>query len=138
MTVYLDTGALIALNDRSDRNHAAAVSCFKRATRDGVRFVLGRPVLVEYLDGVTKRVSKTDAIQRLHQIEGSSLWRVEPDLDEDRTRARELFLLYDDHDIDLTDSLSFAIMERLGLKEAFTFDPDFTVHGFSRVPASKA
>jgi len=136
--VYLDTGGLIALNDRSDRNHAAASAFFRRATKEGSRFVLGRPVLIEYLDGVTKRVGKRDALLRLQQIETSSVWRVEPDTEEDHTKARELFLQYDDQTIDMTDSLSFAIMERLDLREAFSFDPDFEIHGFARVPATKA
>ncbi len=135
MLVYLDTGALIALNDRSDPNHSAAEAYFREAARGGTRFVMGRPVWVEYLDGVTKRIGKVDAIIRMRQIDASSLWRVEPDLDQDHARARELFLQYDDAAIDMTDSLSFAIMERLGLDTAFTFDSDFETHRFARVPS---
>jgi len=37
--------------------------------------------------------------------------------------------------IDLTDSLSFAIMERLKIDSAFAFDRDFEVHGFVRLPS---
>ncbi len=134
MLVYLDTGALIALNDRSDPNHPAAEAYFREAARAGMRFVIGRPVWVEYLDGVTKRVGKADVIVRMRQLDASSLWRVEPDLDQDHARARELFIRYDDAAIDMTDSLSFAIMERLGLDTAFTFDSDFDMHGLARVP----
>ena len=134
--VYLDTSALIALNDRSDKNHKAAASYFRHAAREGARFILGRPVVVEYLDGVTKRVGKSDALVRLRQIDSSALWRVESDTDEDHARAREVFVQYDDHDIDMTDSLSFAIMERLQLGQAFTFDPDFETHGFERLPVT--
>lgn len=96
--------------------------------------VIGRPVLVEYLDGVTKRVGKREAIGQLRLIETSMVMRVEEDLPEDQLRARAIFLQYDDQEIDMTDSLSFAMMERLGLKEAFTFDNDFVVHGFHRQP----
>ena len=73
----------------------------------------------------------------MRQIDASSLWRVEPDLEEDHARARELFLQYDDAAIDMTDSLSFAIMERLGLDSAFTFDSDYETHGFARVPSGE-
>ena len=48
--------------------------------------------------------------------------------------ARELFLRYDDQSVDMTDALSFSIMERLRIREAFSFDDDFAVHGFTRTP----
>jgi len=51
-------------------------------------------------------------------------------------RAREIFVRYDDQTIDMTDSLSFAIMERLRLGQAFSFDPDFAIHGFQCLPGS--
>ena len=136
MRVYLDTGALIALLAANDRHHRAAASYFRASLKKGVRFLLGRPVLVEYLDGVAKRVDKATAIEELRRIESSSVLLVEPAVEEDWERARDLFLRYDGQAIDLTDSLSFAMMERLHLAEVFTFDPDFAVHGFSPVPRS--
>ena len=95
---------------------------------------MGRPVLVEYLDGLTKRVGKREAIEQMQWIDASAVIRVEPDSDEDHARARELFLRYDDQSVDMTDALSFSIMERLRIREAFSFDDDFAVHGFTRTP----
>jgi predicted nucleic acid-binding protein len=45
------------------------------------------------------------------------------------------FKRYKDQRIDLTDCLSFSIMERMNLNTAFTFDSDFQTHGFRMVPA---
>ncbi len=134
MFVYLDTGALIALATSSDRFHDQAIEYFKRALKDGTRFVTGRPVLVEYIDGVAKRVGKSEGIKELRLLESTATIRIEPETADDWVRGRELFLRYDDHPIDLTDSLSFAMMDRMGLKAAFTFDRDFAVHGLARVP----
>src|SRR2546422_10802903 len=93
----MDTGALIALNDRSDKNHTAAASYFRHSAREGARFVLGRPVVVEYLDGVTKRVGKSDALVRLRQIDSSALWRGGARPDGDHARAPGGFVKYDAH-----------------------------------------
>jgi len=134
MLSYVDTSALIALAVPSDGNHALAVEYLGESAREGRRFVVGRPVLIEYLDGVTKRVSKREAIEQIRLLERSTLMRMEPDLQEDHERATELFLRYDDQPIDMTDSLSLAIMERLGLRDAFAFDADFDVHGLIRSP----
>lgn len=40
------------------------------------------------------------------------------------------FRKYHDQQIDMTDCLSFAIMEGLELNNAMTFDNDFRIHGF--------
>ncbi len=134
MLAYLDTSALIALAAASDKNHAAAVSHLRKALHTGTRFVIGRPVLIEYLDGLTKRISKAEAIRQLQAVESSAVMRIEPDVEEDHRVARDLFLRYDDQAIDMTDSLSFAIMARLRLRDVFTFDRDFAIHGFARMP----
>ena len=134
MLVFVDTSALIALAVRSDANHRAASSHLKRTLEEGTRMVIGRPVLIEYIDGVTKRVGKRAAIEQLRLIEASAAMRVEEDIPDDHARAREVFLQYDDQEIDMTDSLSFAMMERLGMRDVFTFDRDFAVHGFQTQP----
>ena len=133
MLLYVDTGALIALAVPKDKHHARAKEVARARAVEGDRFVLGRPVLVEFLDGFTKKVGKREAIEQLHNLESSPRVRIEPETEADFSRARELFVRYDDEEIDLTDSLSFAIMDRLGLKEAFTFDPDFETHGLTRI-----
>ena len=137
MLVFVDTSALVALAIQSDRNHRAASAYLDAILRKGIRLVTSRSVVIEYIDGVTKRIGKREAIKQIHFIEASAVIRVEEDTPEDHARARDIFLQYDDQEIDMTDSLSFAVMERLGLKEVFTFDKDFIVHGFRMCPAEE-
>lgn len=40
----------------------------------------------------------------------------------------------DQNGMDPIDCLNFAIMERMGIKEAFTFDRDFEIYGFKKDP----
>jgi len=49
--------------------------------------------------------------------------------DEDEQRARAIIRQYADKDFSLTDTLSFAVMERLHIPAAFTFDSDFAQFG---------
>jgi len=128
--IYIDTGALIALSDRNDKNHERAVLYFRTAVKRRVLFVLGKHVVIEYIDGVAKRINKIKAIQELDSIIGSKLLLIEWEIKEDWVQAIEYFKRYKDQKIDLTDCLSFSIMERMGIDTAFTFDSDFQTHGF--------
>jgi uncharacterized protein len=49
----------------------------------------------------------------------------------DEERARQIIFQYDDKDFSFTDAISFAIMERLNLKLAFSFDRHFAQYGFT-------
>lgn len=59
-----------------------------------------------------------------------SMVRVEP-ADEDSAFA--IIQRYDDKDFSFTDATSFALMDRLGLFWAFSFDEDFTRYGLRRL-----
>jgi len=132
--IYIDTGALIALSDKNDKNHKRAVSYFRTAVKRGVIFVLGKHVVIEYIDGVAKRIDKKKAIHELNSIIGSKLLLIEWEDKKDWVQAIEYFKRYKDQKIDLTDCLSFSIMERMNIDTAFAFDSDFQTHGFRMVP----
>jgi predicted nucleic acid-binding protein len=129
MPIFLDTGFLIALSDERDKNHARAKTSLREHVSGGARFVLARNILIEYLDGVTKRIGKDKAIEELDNILNSKLLVVEPVTESDWDKAIMYFRKYSDQQIDMTDCMSFAIMERLELKSVLTFDNDFKIHG---------
>ena len=52
----------------------------------------------------------------------------------DREAAFEITEKFKDQDSNLTDATSFAVMERMGIGSAFTFDSHFKIHGFEMVP----
>jgi len=130
MRTFLDTSFLIALSDEKDKNHQTAKTSLRDLVGKGTRFIVARNILNEYIDGVTKRISKEKAIEELDNILNSKLLVIEPVTDKDWDKAIIYFRKYNDQQIDLTDCLSFAIMERLEMKSVLTFDNDFKIHGF--------
>ena len=54
-----------------------------------------------------------------------------PDLER---RAWQIFKKYDTAGFSFTDCVSFAVMEALEIKQAFTFDEHYDVMGFERLP----
>ena len=53
---------------------------------------------------------------------------------QDHKQALAVLARYQDQDFSYTDAVSFAIMERLGIRTAFAFDADFRIYGFEVVP----
>ena len=54
---------------------------------------------------------------------------------QDERRADEILARYDDQEFSLTDALSFAVMERLGIREVFSLDHHFAQFGWLVVPS---
>ena len=49
----------------------------------------------------------------------------------DEERARSILFRYEDKAFSYNDAISFAVMERLGIDLAFTFDSDFRQYGWT-------
>lgn len=52
----------------------------------------------------------------------------------DEERAWEIIEQYDDKDFSLTDAMSFAVMERMHLSQAFSLDQHFAQYGWTVTP----
>lgn len=70
------------------------------------------------------------ARQFLHDIQRGSTVIVRARAS-DEQRAQEILFRYTDKAWSFADATSFAIMERLDIRYAFTFDSDFAQYGFT-------
>lgn len=132
LSLFVDTSAYFALAVRADENHTTAQRLAARAQSAGCRFYTTRYILAETHALIVARTrSGRLALTFLLQIEASRATAVLPVRDADEARAREI--LARDHDklSSLVDATSFAVMERLRLDIAFSFDSDFTLYGFT-------
>jgi predicted nucleic acid-binding protein len=58
-----------------------------------------------------------------------NVWPIERVTAEDEVRTRDVLRRYEDKDFSYVDATSFAVMERLRIREAFAFDPHFVRYG---------
>jgi predicted nucleic acid-binding protein len=75
----------------------------------------------------------------LSRLPYSPQWRIstEPKIystPELEGEAQEILRRYKDQDFSYTDAVSFALMQREGIEEAFAFDAHFRTMGFLLVP----
>jgi predicted nucleic acid-binding protein len=126
--VFVDTSGLVALLADRDGRHADARMVQARLVRDRMQLVTTNFVLAEMHALLLVRVGRGHAIRSLLGIDRSDTVVVRV-AEEDERRAREILVRYDDKDFTLVDATSFAVMERLGITEAFTFDHHFVQFG---------
>ena len=123
--LLVDTSAVYALIDRDDSYHRKAVSLLRSLPRRGLTPLLTNFIVAESHALLLSRVGAGVARDWLLR----QIWPMERITPEDEEKAREIIRRYTDKSFSYTDATSFAVMERLGIKEAFAFDPHFRQYG---------
>jgi predicted nucleic acid-binding protein len=130
MTLFVDTSALYAVLNASDPAHPAATRCLVDLHERRVPLVTHDLVEVETSALVQRRYP--DALNVLHRrlllvVDVVPVTREERDV---ATAA----LLAAPRGPSLVDRISFEVMRRDGLTEAFAFDRHFADEGFTTIP----
>lgn len=130
--VFVDTSAYFALLDRHDQCHAEAVGILELLVRSRCRLITTSFVLAETHALILTRLNRAIAAAFLREMDGSPttvIWVAPGDVEQ----AREIIERYTDKDFSLTDAVSFAVMNRLKIQHAFTFDDHFAQYGLNIV-----
>jgi predicted nucleic acid-binding protein len=125
--VFVDTSAFYSLADRNDTAHAHAARIAERLRGDDL--VTTDLVLAESWLLTRSRLGRGAALRMWQAIRGGAA-RVETIRSDDLDRAWQIAGEFRDQDFSLIDCASFALIERLGIRHAFSFDRDFTVFRF--------
>jgi uncharacterized protein len=124
--VLVDTSAVFALLDRSDSHHGEARRVLEQLTARRAEPLLTNFVVAESHALALSRLSPGIARRWLL----TNVWPIERVSEDDESKATTILARHTDKDYSYTDATSFAVMERLGLKVAFAFDPHFRQYGF--------
>jgi uncharacterized protein len=127
--VFLDTVGILAMLDRDDQWHSVAAPVYESLVRSGRPMVTTPLVFYECGNAASRGLGrpKVDALRRLMASEGQV---IEP-------TAEEVEAAWSDYvrglagEAGIVDHVSFAVMRRLGLTDAFTNDKHFAAAGFT-------
>lgn len=132
--VFVDSSGYYALLRRHDQRHADAVAVLDHLTESHARLYTTRYVLAETHALLVKKAPKVptdEALRLLTAIEQGASTTIVPVSDADEAEARRILARFPGHEFTLTDTLSFAVMDRLKLRYALAFDlRDFQTYGF--------
>ena len=133
--VFIDTSAYFTLTDQRERNHPQALSVRNRLIAGRWRLFTTDFILAETHALLLVRLGRATAARVLQEIDRSLVTIVRVSAADER-RARQIVAQYDDKDFSLTDATSFAVMERLRIGTAFSFDRTFAQYGLQVVGRS--
>jgi hypothetical protein len=130
MKLFVDTSAWLALNDKSDQYHDKALSILNVVKRQKIGLITSEYIVDESITIIRYRISHRAAIVFGDSLMDSTIVTVMDIAMDERTQAWHLFKKYSDKDLSFTDCTSFALMNKLKIRKAFTFDDHFKQIGF--------
>jgi len=129
-SLFVDSGAWIALASARDLHHAEADSLFRIAATLRLPLLTTSLVVAEVHRFLLHRAGTAVAARVLDRLEGSPRLTVEFVRPEDHRAARKWLARLEDHPISYTDAVSFAVMTARRCRTALSFDRHFPIAGF--------
>ena len=131
--IFVDTSAFLAIENRRDAHHSRALTLRDAWLKKGQTLITSDYVLDESYTIIRLRAGHPVAVQFGEAIRDSQLLRIVHVTPEIIEEAWLLFKTYADHEFSFTDCTTFALMERLSIGAAFTFDSHFKEYGHFQV-----
>jgi len=132
VTTFADTSALYAVLDADDGSHQQAGLFWTGSVLAGAEMITTNYVIVETQALLQRRIGVAAArafasdmmpIVQIHWVD-----------EELHAAALTALLIANRRELRLVDCVSFELMRRLGIRQAFAFDRDFTEQGFDCIP----
>jgi predicted nucleic acid-binding protein len=131
MTVFIDTGAWIAIADSNDQYSKEAGRIYTNLILKRGQIVTSDLILVETYNLLLRTIGNSATIGFAERLEAIPFLKVVSITLHDQERAWKILEKYDDKHFSFTDCTSFALMERLKIKTAFAFDSHFIQFGLT-------
>jgi predicted nucleic acid-binding protein len=125
MSLFVDTSVWYAAADSSDLDHSRA----RRILSSGEALVTTDHVFVETWRLMHHRIGRA-AAEKFWQALRSGAGIIKTALAADREAAWQIGVSWRDQDFSIIDRTSFAVLQRLGVFRAASFDDDFAIYRF--------
>lgn len=126
--VYLDTVGLIATWDKTDQWHEDATRAYLKIRSARFSGITTLPVLIECGNASARRPYRPDVNSLRKQL--AARGRLIVPTDEDWEVAWNAYDRGEAANAGIVDQVSFVVMRRLGISQAFTNDSHFKAAGF--------
>lgn len=127
--IFVDTSFWVALRNRNDANHEPAVALAERTA--GASLLTTNHVRAETWTYLRRKAGHASAVGFLDAVEGADRLHVAFVSAEQEEAASRWLRAHDERAYSFVDATSFAVMKAMRVREALTFDADFSAAGFT-------
>jgi len=127
--IFIDTSAFLALENRKDQYHKPALMFRDSLLESKESLITSDYVLDESYTIIRLRAGHKIAVRFGEMIQATGLIEIKYLTKEILREAWHIFKSFSDKEFSFTDCTSFALMESLQIKAAFTFDDHFNQYG---------
>ena len=127
--IFMDTSAFLALENRKDQYHKPALMFRDSLLESKESLITSDYVLDESYTIIRLRAGHKIAVRFGEMIQATVLIEIKYLTKEILREAWHIFKSFSDKEFSFTDCTSFALMESLQIKAAFTFDDHFNQYG---------
>ncbi len=135
--LFVDTSAWDALADAGDPHHGAALQ-FRNEVTGSCRLLVTNYILDELYTLLLMNLGYQQTIHFRRQLDTLIRDRILEIVWVSKEIEAEAWALFEQFNVDkfwsFTDCVSYVVMQRLGVYEAFAFDHHFEQMGFVRLP----
>lgn len=132
-TVFVDSGAWIALALSRDPLHTEARHQWETMQTAGAKLHTSVPIILETFTFLDRNANRDVALAWKDSVYRPGLVRILSCELRDLEQSWEYFRRPDLHKLSAVDATSFVIMKRADIRLAFTFDRHFSIVGFRLV-----
>ncbi|MHC4880347.1 MAG: type II toxin-antitoxin system VapC family toxin [Planctomycetota bacterium] len=132
--IFVDTGAFLARYIERDQHHRAAITHWQSLQNGRRPCFTSNFVLDETITLLARRATYLFAAERARNLFASASLSILRPSQNDELAALELFQKYADQSVSFTDCVSFTLMKKHGIQQAFSFDHHFRMAGFELEP----
>jgi uncharacterized protein len=124
LSLFVDTSAWYAAVDGADRSHDRAKAVLSKEEA----LLTTDHILIETWTLLRHRIGRKQALAFWEKL--GSVAAVESVTSADVVVARQIAEAWSNQDFSIVDCTSFAVMQRLGIRRAASFDSDFGIFRF--------
>ena len=132
LETFADTSGFISVVDKSDAYHERGSKVARAIMAKKCRIVTTDFVLVELANSLAYASMRARLVQFITDTRRKAMTRIVPVSSELLAEGWSLFSQRPDKERSLTDCISFVVMSRDGIQDAFTSDRHFQQAGFKK------